>query len=247
MNKPISKTQAAIISSRSVYWMNVKSVSDGMAKTERAIKPSKNKKLGKVVKVGRLKGARIFTLTLEERATCPTTCAHWETCFGNNMNYAVRYKVDAALLAQIEDDLTVYNKRGKPFLVRLHILGDFPSIEYVAFWARMLGRFENLNVYGYTARLSGTPIGDAILSLRSPRFMVRQSGQFDGSNMSALSFDDERALPMVTAKKAIVCPTQIAKRGEYELAAKGIDTLTPNCGTCGLCWTTPKNIVFLTH
>ena len=77
MNKPISKTQAAILSSRSVYWMNVKSVSDGMAKTERAIKPSKNKKLGKVVKVGRLQGARIFTLTLEERATCPTTCAHW--------------------------------------------------------------------------------------------------------------------------------------------------------------------------
>jgi hypothetical protein len=228
MNKPVTKTQAAILSSRSVYWMNVKSVSDGMAKTERAIKASTNAKLGKVVKVGRLKGARIFTLTLEERATCDNSCAHWSTCFGNNMPFATRYKMDDALITQIEGDLKFYNAKGKSFLVRLHILGDFPSVEYVAFWARMLNKFEFLNVYGYTARLSGTPIGDAILSLR-------------------LSFDDERALPMVTAKKAIVCPTQIAKRGAYELAAKGIDTLTSNCGTCGLCWTTPKNIVFLTH
>ena len=247
MNKPITKTEAAILSSRSVYWMNVKSVSDGMAKTERAIKASTNAKLGKVVKVGRLQGARIFTLTLEERATCDNSCAHWTTCFGNNMPFATRYKMDDALLIQIESDLEFYNAKGKSFLVRLHVLGDFPSVEYVAFWARMLCQFENLNVYGYTARLSGTLIGDAILSLRSPRFMVRQSGQFDGSNMSALSFDDARSLPTVDARKAIVCPTQIAKRGEYELAAKGIDTLTPNCGTCGLCWTTPKNIVFLTH
>ena len=247
MNKPITKTEAAILSSRSVYWMNVKSVSDGMAKTERAIKASTNAKLGKVVNVGRLKGARIFTLTLEERATCDNSCAHWKTCFGNNMPFATRYKMDDALLIQIESDLEFYNAKGKSFLVRLHVLGDFPSVEYVAFWARMLCQFENLNVYGYTARLSGTLIGDAILSLRSPRFMVRQSGQFDGSNMSALSFDDARSLPTVDARKAIVCPTQIAKRGEYELAAKGIDTLTPNCGTCGLCWTTPKNIVFLTH
>tara|TARA_R110002167_G_scaffold37359_1_gene117122 strand:+ start:1204 stop:1947 length:744 start_codon:yes stop_codon:yes gene_type:complete len=247
MNKPITKTEAAILSSRSVYWMNVKSVSDGMAKTERAIKASTNAKLGKVVNVGRLKGARIFTLTLEERATCDNSCAHWKTCFGNNMPFATRYKMDDALLIQIESDLEFYNAKGKSFLVRLHVLGDFPSVEYVAFWARMLCQFENLNVYGYTARLSGTLIGDAILSLRSPRFMVRQSGQFDGSNMSALSFDDVRSLPTVDARKAIVCPTQIAKRGEYELAAKGIDTLTPNCGTCGLCWTTPKNIVFLTH
>jgi hypothetical protein len=247
MNKPVTKTQAAILSSRSVYWMNVKSVSDGMAKTERAIKASTNAKLGKVVKVGRLKGARIFTLTLEERATCDNSCAHWSTCFGNNMPFATRYKMDDALITQIEGDLKFYNAKGKSFLVRLHILGDFPSVEYVAFWARMLNKFEFLNVYGYTARLSGTSIGDAILSLRSSRFMVRESGQFNGDDMSALSFDDERALPMVTAKKAIVCPTQIAKRGAYELAAKGIDTLTSNCGTCGLCWTTPKNIVFLTH
>ena len=247
MNKPVTKTQAAILSSRSVYWMNVKSVSDGMAKTERAIKASTNAKLGKVVNVGRLKGARIFTLTLEERATCDNSCAHWKTCFGNNMPFATRYKMDDALLIQIESDLEFYNAKGKSFLVRLHVLGDFPSVEYVAFWARMLCQFENLNVYGYTARLSGTLIGDAILSLRSPRFMVRQSGQFDGSNMSALSFDDARSLPMIDDKRAIVCPTQIAKRGEYELAAKGVETMTPNCGTCGLCWTTPKNIVFLTH
>ena len=34
-------------------------------------------------------------------------------------------------------------------------------------------------------------------------------------------------------KKAFLCPVQEDK--------------TDNCGTCGLCWTSSKNVVFLTH
>ena len=39
-----------------------------------------NSKIGGDVLVGRLRGARIFTLTLEERATCPRSCAMWRAC-----------------------------------------------------------------------------------------------------------------------------------------------------------------------
>jgi hypothetical protein len=247
MTKPITKTQAAILSGRSVFANTVKSVSDGMAKSERAIKPSKNVKLGKIVTRGKLAGAKIYTLTLEERATCPDTCKHWSTCYGNNMYLATRYTVDASLLTQIEADLHFYNSKAKPFLVRLHVLGDFASIEYVAFWARMLGQFEHLNIYGYTARLKGTPIGDALLSLRSARFMVRQSGNHNARDMTALSFDDKSARAKVKNKTAFVCPTQITTRGEYILAKKDETTLAANCGACGLCWTAQKPVVFLTH
>lgn len=36
-----------------------------------------NRKIGRLVTKGRWRGMRIFTLTLEERPTCPTGCAHW--------------------------------------------------------------------------------------------------------------------------------------------------------------------------
>ena len=247
MVKHLTKTQAAILSARSVFKNTVKSVSDGMSKSERAIKPSKNVKLGKTVKIGRLTGSKIYTLTLEERKTCPASCAHWETCYGNNMHLATRYTVDASLLVQIEKDLAFYNSKGKPFLVRLHVLGDFASVKYVAFWARMLGLFEHLNVYGYTARLKGTPIGDALLSLRSERFMVRQSGNFRSRTLSALSFDDKRATKKLANKTAFVCPTQIADKTDRTLAKKDQTTLVSDCGNCGLCWTAKKAVVFLTH
>ena len=59
------------------------------------LKQSKNAKIadkGKlpVVKKGKFAGYVIFTLTLEERATCPRDCFHWDNCYGNNMAFAHR-------------------------------------------------------------------------------------------------------------------------------------------------------------
>ena len=249
MHKPLTKTQIAILNNKSVHHVTVKSVSDGMAKSERAIKPSTNVKLGKQVVKGWLTGAKIYTLTLEERATCPQ-CDHYNDCFGNPMYQATRYTVDKFLLKEIESNLEEYSLKGKPFLVRLHVLGDFESVSYVSFWERMLKAFPLLNIYGYTARQSDTPIGKALIKLRNEfglRFMVRQSGDFKALTMSALSFDNPKALPMIKDKKAFVCPTQITTRGEYKLAKKGEKTLTDNCGTCGLCWTAKLPVVFITH
>ena len=250
MHKPLTKTQIAIVNGQSVFQYKVKSVSDGMAKSERAIKPSTNEKLGKIVKKGRLRGAKIYTLTLEERKTCPKSCFHWKDCFGNNMHLAVRYVFDKALLEQIERDIEFYNDKGKAFLVRLHILGDFPSVEYVNFWNDLLDKYEHLNVYGYSAHQLETPIGEALDDMRDVwdlRFMVRISGDTKTDNMTALSYDDEPARKQIETKKAFVCPTQITHKGSTKLASKTEETLTKNCGTCGLCWTTKLNPIFLTH
>tara|TARA_R110000824_G_scaffold217652_3_gene404116 strand:- start:278 stop:1030 length:753 start_codon:yes stop_codon:yes gene_type:complete len=250
MHKPLTKTQIAIVNGQSIFQYKVKSVSDGMGKTEKAIKPSTNKKLGKVVKKGWLRGAKIYTLTLEERKTCPSSCHHWKTCFGNNMHLATRYIVDDSLMVEIENNLAEYSAKGKPFLVRLHILGDFPNVEYVSFWARMLDQYPLLNVYGYSAHQLDTLVGDNLEDIRQEyglRFMVRISGDFRSKELTALSFDNPKALPMVQAKEAFVCPTQITTKGEYKLASKNETTLTPDCGTCGLCWTVDKPVVFLTH
>ena len=250
MHKPLTKTQIAIINNRSLFQNKVKSVSDGMGKTERAIKKSINIKLGNTVLKGRLKGAKIYTLTLEERKTCPRDCFHYENCFANNMPFATRYTFDAALLEQIEKDIIYYNDKGKAFLVRLHILGDFPSEEYVEFWNALLERYEHLNIYGYSANQLETPIGEALDNMRDVwglRFMVRISGDTKTDSMAALSFDDVSARAQIETKKAFICPAQITHKGATTIAKKTEKTMSANCGTCTLCWTTKLNPIFLTH
>ena len=208
-----------------------------MGKTERVIKKSTNIKLGKKVSKGIFKGMPIYTVTLEERATCSNTCAHWTTCYGNNMPFATRYKADDALLAVMALELEQLNRKHKNgFLVRLHILGDFYSVDYVELWNKWLDKFDNLYVYGYSERKQNTPIGKALEILRNKydkRFMVRISGDLETQTMAAISYDDKRALKQLENKQAFICPVQEDK--------------TASCSTCGLCWTTKKNVIFITH
>jgi len=49
-----------------------------------------SRKIGGEILKGRWNGFPAYTLTLEERATCPTTCRHWRSCYGNKMQWAQR-------------------------------------------------------------------------------------------------------------------------------------------------------------
>lgn len=195
-----------------------------------------NVKIGRDVRKGKLfRGYWIFTLTLEERATCPRSCAHWQSCYGNNMPFAKRLdhsdaaKLEAAIERDIERELGRKGRKG--ILIRLHALGDFFSPEYVAFWATMLLKHDRLAVYGYTARLPGTPIGDAVAAVRGyfgNRFAVRTSNDPKSADWSTRT-----VIQPFSAPDAIQCPEQIG-------AVDG-------CGKCGLCWNTKRNIAFTEH
>ena len=195
-----------------------------------------NVKIGRDVRKGKLfRGYWIYTLSLEERATCPRSCEHWQTCYGNNMPWAKRvsHEDSRALYDAIERDikrlLAVKGRAG--ILVRLHALGDFFDIEYVYFWQRMLKRYDRLAIFGYTARLPGTLLGDAIEILREQegaRFAVRTS-----NNPKASEWSTRTVVEAFAATDAIQCPEQIG-------ASDG-------CGKCGLCWNTNKNVAFINH
>lgn len=222
-----------VVAGQSRFWR--KGITDPLVAPNVLVTGHSNAKIGRDVRVKRHRGYWIYTLSLEERATCPRTCHHWATCYGNHMPYANRFdhRDAPALQAAIERDvrklLAVKGRVG--VLVRLHALGDFFSVEYVEFWAAMLRAFPRLAVYGYTARQPGTPIGDAIVAAREQagfeRFAVRHSdgGQAQDSTQSVRGVDE--------AVNAIVCPEQLGK--------------TAACATCGLCWTTRRNIAFLEH
>lgn len=192
-----------------------------------------NVKIGRDVRKAKFRGYWIYTLSLEERKTCPSTCKHWQTCYGNNMPFAKRIDhTDPTFLLKLEAEiiqlLSVKNRKG--ILIRLHALGDFFSVKYVEFWGRMLAEHANLAVYGYTARKSG-PIMHAIGALYGAfqdRALIRYS---DGGFpfMSTVSIGDETGCP----PNAFICPEQTGK--------------TRCCATCGACWSTSKNVAFMEH
>ena len=186
------------------------------------LKPgSYQRKLGSIVTKGAWKGLPIFSLTLEERATCPRSCKMWLGCYGNNMGQSIRYAANRSLVDAIYADLVMLERRNpKGFVVRLHILGDFFSVEYVQFWRDMLDEFPGLRVFGYTARSSGNKdlIGWAIEQLRDERwdrFAVRTSGAVMGPRTKVVT----REYP---DDGSIMCPAQTGK--------------TDCCATCALCW-----------
>jgi hypothetical protein len=187
------------------------------------------RKIGKEVRKGHRRGWPIFTLTLQERATCPRSCAVYGACFGNGMQAAERIEhgpaLEAALLLELTE-LQAAHPRG--FMVRLHVLGDFYSLAYVALWAAALERFPALHVFGFTARLPGTEIGDAlgnIIENNWARFAVRFSG-LEGPMLASRVVVGEDP-------DAIMCPAQTG-------AAQC-------CATCALCWHSQRSIGFRRH
>jgi hypothetical protein len=186
-----------------------------------------SRKIGKTVMKGKRRGWPIFTLTLEERATCPRTCEAWAICYGNNMQAAERVVPGPALVAQLAQELhELQRQHPRGFMVRLHVLGDFYSQDYVRFWTSALGRFPALHVFGFTARLPGTPMGDLLFAAAVgdwERFAIRFSGRRGPTLGSVLG---EHA-------DAIACPAQTEA--------------TDCCATCALCWQSQRSISFARH
>lgn len=189
-----------------------------------------SRKIGGRVMKGAWRGFPIFTLTLEERATCPRSCEQWLSCYGNGMRWPSRLEAGPALEKRLWEDLEAKQKKHPAgFVVRLHVLGDFYSTDYVDVWAEALDTFPALRVFGYTAHPIDSPIGTAIrelIGLHPDRFKLRFSG-LDAPEFGAVvadSADDTQHL---------VCPAQTGK--------------TDCCATCALCWSTDRTIAFLKH
>jgi hypothetical protein len=188
------------------------------------------KKLGAKVLKGAWRGMPIYSLTLEERATCPRDCPMLQSCYGNNMHMATRFRHGAHLEAALHREVeALARKHLGGFVVRLHILGDFMSVGYVLHWLHLLHQHPELNIFGYSAWQRGTEIGEALEVVRAhypKRFAVRVSGS-SGPN-GAIVVDD-----FADCGDAIPCPVETGK--------------SPSCGACALCWTADKAIAFERH
>jgi hypothetical protein len=193
-------------------------------------KGSTNKKLGFKVTSKKWKGKRLYALTLTERETCPTSCHHWVDCYGNNMPFAHRFDT-VGLIDKLEQEIPMLlNKHKEGIVIRLHVLGDFYSVAYVEFWQEMLLKYDKLALFGYTAREHDSSIGKALFLLNNrfnERCVIRKSGEPElDSNWSYAVIESSDA-------NSFTCPEQTNK--------------VKSCADCGLCWTTPKTVKFLSH
>lgn len=209
------------------------------SENENILKGGENsRKLGSVVNVGKWNGFPIFSLTLEERATCPNTCEVWNNCYGNGMSQqrAWRYKHGGELQRHLERELRILSldaATSNGFVVRIHTLGDFYSVEYVEWWMEQFVINPPLHAWCYTAHEKDPPIGIALQKVVREfpgRFSLRWSNA--GAVKDGTVVVDPKVVDLSTIS-ARICPAQTGAKAD--------------CGSCAFCWESNAPIVFLEH
>lgn len=230
----LKEESAAIVENRTLFPKSLVSAID----SPRVLISGVNSiKLGRQVKKGEWAGFPIFQLSLEERASCPPTCNNRLTCYGNAMPFARRHRMDSSLVPAIAYELAgLQELHPTGFVVRLHVLGDFFSIDYVHAWLRFLDHYPALHIFGYTAWSRDSDIGALIASVSNDqwsRFAIRFSSDISEPQGATTIW---RTPTAATVPEGIVCPAQT--------------DATACCATCGLCWakgSKDKTIVFVGH
>ncbi len=223
---------AALIAGRTIYPSTVRAGRDKWA-----LKSAANTaKIGGQILKGKWIGFPAYTLTLEERATCPTSCKHWRSCYGNKMQFADRVQAGPDLEWRLVREVALLEARHpNGFAVRLHNLGDFYSVEYVELWRRLLERHSALHIWGYTARwqVKDDPIAAALADIvgkKWNRFAVRLSNAPPSLRVpKTITVEHPKQVP----EDAVLCPEQIGK--------------TESCSTCAFCWQSKRRVAFLQH
>lgn len=200
-----------------------------------------NAKTGGEVTIGPWKGAKVFTLSLVERETCPRTCATWLECYGNAMPLARRHRPTEGLTQKLWSelrDLSFTPTGDRKIAVRLHVLGDFFSDAYVRFWGQALLALPQLHVWGYTAHDQKSLIGRRVAQLNADfpgRCVIRFSHAQAPAMATGVQWGPIEP-PGTTHEPRILCPASTEA--------------TAACSTCGLCWSPAardKRIVFIGH
>ena len=217
-------TNPALAEARSVFPYRVIPVKE----VKRLLQPvDGNRKIGGghlIVTKGKWRGMPCFSLTLEERATCPTDCQQWANCYGNNMRFAPRvdHRNPLALMTALEAELREKTRLYRKILVRLHVLGDFFSLPYAQFWLQMLKALPGLHIFGFTHWSRESEIGQ----------VMQQMNEVDGRCWMRFS-DAGGEMSANVEGEGIQCPEQTGK--------------THSCMTCGICWGTTKAVSFKEH
>lgn len=191
-----------------------------------------SRKLGSHFTKGPWRGMPIYSLSLPERTTCPMSCQVRDRCYGNRMQVAPRFRVDAALYAKLTIEIeNLASAFPKGIAVRLHALGDFADLTYARFWLDAVGAVGRLHLFGFTAHDRTSEIGATLeeASQNWDRLRIRFSG--GEGERTAVVLDKA---PWGRHAAGVTCPADSA---HPEIS----------CGSCGLCVTSRSRIAFGLH
>ena len=121
-------------------------------------------------------------------------------------------------------------------VVRLHVLGDFWSVEYVQFWDAMLRALPMLAVFGFTAHQRASAIGQALVAMAETHGWLRAAIRFSSdpeARRAARVLGPGETDANINNGDAVMCPAQTG----------GTDC----CATCALCWHSDRSIAFQRH
>ena len=165
-------------------------------------------------------------------ATCPESCRHWRSCYGNHMQWLQRMEAGPDLEWKLEREVALLSIDHPNFVVRLarrwRLLQRATTSRC---GGKLLERHEGLSVFGYTAR-TDDDIADALRSLARDAGWSRFAMRFSNSGeptRSTVTIESVRQKPV----GAVVCPEQIGR--------------TESCSTCALCWSSERPVAFLQH
>lgn len=194
---------------------------------------AQNHKLGSVIAKGRHKGLPMRAITLEEGTTCPASCALRPTCYGGNMPSAKRLHWRGPETARAITDAV---KSSPPAMIRLHTLGDFPTLSYARNMISAL-KASGSAAFGFTHWAPETTLGYALRTWAKDNwstFAIRTSylagtrKPIPVRSAVIVSHPDE-----AKAHNAVVCPEQMGK--------------VASCAQCGFCWHSQRPVAFVLH
>lgn len=199
-----------------------------------------SRKIGQKIQKGPWAGMPVYTLTLEERATCPP-CGLKAECYGNGMHFARRLATGPKLVEVLDLELRwLARQHRKGFAVRVHILGDFYSLEYLRAWVRWMRDIPQLHVWGYTAHEPDSQLGGLVEEANQywpDRWVIRFSRNPAPATVGVREVTTIwRETSSATVPEGTICP---ASRDA-----------TACCATCALCWApemADTRIVFIGH
>lgn len=111
-----------------------------------------NNKLNELVTRGPWSGSKILNVSGIERHHCPSTCHFWNNCYGNNYPFGHRFHIDNPKVQQkLYDECMALPRFFKGYAIRLHVVGDFPNVEYVDMWRNILQDRKDIKCFGFTA------------------------------------------------------------------------------------------------
>lgn len=197
-------------------------------------------KLGRKVVVGapddERMGRQIATFSLEEGRTCSPKCPLLKKCYAGVMSKQWRIEYEGQ-----KTDLGIAKAicAQKPRHYRYNTIGDFPNLR--AWWTIVHATLSSgSTAFGYTNWRPDTELGRGIRDF-SGRFWKLISVRSSLAHGVDSPLPERAAIVVPEFKRSILrqhydaipCPEQTGK--------------VDNCGKCGLCWRTKRNIAFELH